>query len=87
MQVVSVNFRCPDTLSINATKLAKARHHPNDSRHANLTKAEWRSSSDPNSLVSEYDVPDDVFMALELSSGALRGYTGTIRYHSAFGTV
>jgi putative acetyltransferase len=38
-------------------------------------------------LVSEYDVPDDVFMALELRPGALRGYGGTIRYHSAFGAA
>jgi len=35
-------------------------------------------------LVSEYDVPDDVFMALELASGVLRGNAGTIRYHPAF---
>lgn len=35
-------------------------------------------------LVSEYDVPDDVFMAVELTSGVLRAYSGTIRYHSAF---
>jgi putative acetyltransferase len=35
-------------------------------------------------LVSEYDVPDDVFMALELKAGALRRKPGTIRYHPAF---
>jgi putative acetyltransferase len=32
-----------------------------------------------------YAVPDDVFMALELTAGALRDRSGTIRYHSAFG--
>lgn len=32
----------------------------------------------------EYDVPDEVFMALELVPGALRGKPGTIRYHPAF---
>ena len=32
----------------------------------------------------EYDVPDDVFMALELRPGALAGAAGTIRYHPAF---
>ena len=32
----------------------------------------------------EYDVPDDVFMALELRAGALDGKPGTIRYHAAF---
>lgn len=35
-------------------------------------------------LVSEYDVPDDVFMAMELTAGVLRGNAGTIRYHPAF---
>lgn len=33
---------------------------------------------------SEYDVPDDVFMLLELSPGCLRGFAGTIRYNAAF---
>jgi putative acetyltransferase len=32
----------------------------------------------------EYDVPDDVFMALELTAGALGRTGGTIRYHGAF---
>lgn len=36
------------------------------------------------SLRSEYDVPEDVFMVLELRKGALRGRSGTIRYHRAF---
>ena len=31
----------------------------------------------------EYDVPDDVFMALELTAGVLRP-GGLVRYHSAF---
>ncbi len=35
----------------------------------------------------EYDVPDDVFMALELEPGALNGASGTIRYHPAFAGV
>ena len=35
-------------------------------------------------IVSEYDVPDDVFMAIELDPGALKGASGTIRYHPAF---
>jgi putative acetyltransferase len=33
---------------------------------------------------SEYDVPDDVFMVMELVAGALRDRSGTIRYHPAF---
>ena len=33
---------------------------------------------------SEYDVPDDVFMALELEDGALEGVEGTIKYAPEF---
>jgi putative acetyltransferase len=33
---------------------------------------------------SEYDVPDEAFMALELEGSVLEGKTGTIRYHPAF---
>jgi putative acetyltransferase len=35
-------------------------------------------------LGCEYDVADDVFMAVELEPGSLRGRSGTIRYHEAF---
>jgi putative acetyltransferase len=35
-------------------------------------------------LGCEYDVPDDVFMALELAAGGLAGRSGTVRYHEAF---
>ena len=39
-------------------------------------------------LRCEYEVPDDVFMAMELKPGALQGRgPGTIRYHPAFGSV
>lgn len=38
-------------------------------------------------LRSKYDVPDEVFMALELVPGALREATGTIKYHPAFSSV
>jgi putative acetyltransferase len=33
---------------------------------------------------SEYDVPQDVFMLVELVPGALQGASGTVRYHAAF---
>jgi putative acetyltransferase len=36
-------------------------------------------------LRCEYDVPDDVFMALELAPGSLGGMAGTIRYVPEFG--
>ena len=36
---------------------------------------------------SEYDVPEDVFMLIELEAGALRGASGLIRYDEAFGSV
>jgi putative acetyltransferase len=35
----------------------------------------------------EYNVPDEVFMALELDAGSLRSRTGTIRYHDAFASA
>ncbi len=35
-------------------------------------------------LTSIYDVPDDVFMAIEITTGSLQSRTGTVRYHSAF---
>ena len=36
---------------------------------------------------SEYEVPDDVFMAVELQPDALPGRSGLIRYHPAFASV
>jgi putative acetyltransferase len=38
-------------------------------------------------ILSEYDVPDEVFMAIELQPGALRGKTGKVKYHAAFCNV
>lgn len=35
-------------------------------------------------LRCEYDVPDDVFMARELTGGGLEELAGTIRYHPVF---
>lgn len=39
------------------------------------------------SIQSTYNVPDPVFMALELQSGALEGLSGIIHYHSTFNGV
>ncbi len=36
---------------------------------------------------SEYEVPDEAFMAIELRPGTLGGKPGTIRYHAAFAGV
>lgn len=36
---------------------------------------------------SEYDVPDEVFMILELNPGSLKHHEGVIRYHEAFNSV
>lgn len=33
----------------------------------------------------EYDVPEEVFMAIELRPGALSGKSGVVKYHTAFG--
>ncbi len=35
-------------------------------------------------ITSEYEVPEEVFMVLELEPGALSGVSGTVRYHAAF---
>lgn len=39
------------------------------------------------SIDSEYNVPEDVFMAMELKPGTLTGKTGRISYHEAFGRL
>lgn len=36
---------------------------------------------------SEYDVPDEVFMAIELRSGALAGASGQAQYHPVFASL
>jgi putative acetyltransferase len=36
---------------------------------------------------SEYEVPEEVFMAVELESEALSGHTGRVKYHHAFSKV
>ncbi|MCJ7772316.1 MAG: N-acetyltransferase [Desulfobacterales bacterium] len=38
-------------------------------------------------IKSEYDVPDDVFMALELKPGVLKGAKGRVKYHEAFAGI
>ena len=38
-------------------------------------------------LGSEYDVPDEVFMAQELRPGFLDQVSGTVRYHPAFAEI
>lgn len=38
-------------------------------------------------LYSEYDVPDDVFMVVELREGALAGRSGLVRYRPEFSAV
>ena len=35
----------------------------------------------------EYDVPEDVFMVVELHAGFLRGAAGKVQYHPAFSSV
>jgi len=38
-------------------------------------------------ISSEYDVPDEVFMAMELSPGGLQSLEGQVRYHPAFNAL
>ncbi len=42
------------------------------------------SPSSQFGIDSEYDVPEEVFMAMELQPEALSGKTGTVSYHAAF---
>jgi len=49
-----------------------------------------RFSFSPSSrfgIDSEYEVPEDVFMAIELVPDALNGKTGTAKFHYAFSNV
>jgi len=41
------------------------------------------SPSSQFGIDSEYEVPDEAFMAMELEPGALNGKTGTVEYHAA----
>ena len=38
-------------------------------------------------ITCEYDVPEDVFMVVELQPGYLEGSSGVIKYHPAFNNV
>ena len=38
-------------------------------------------------LRSEYDVPDEVFMVVELSAGAIGAMKGLVKYHPEFSKV
>ena len=38
-------------------------------------------------IKSEFDVPDEVFMILEIVSGSLKNHSGIIKYHEAFNSV
>jgi putative acetyltransferase len=45
------------------------------------------SPSSEFGIDSEYDVPEEVFMVMELIPGALSGKTGTVKYHAVFNDV
>lgn len=38
-------------------------------------------------IKSEYEIPEDVFMVMELKENALIGKQGTVKYHEAFSSV
>lgn len=38
-------------------------------------------------IKSEYEVPDEAFMVLELKKSSMKGKKGMIKYHDAFGSV
>ncbi|MDP6511482.1 MAG: N-acetyltransferase [Dehalococcoidia bacterium] len=43
------------------------------------------SPTRPNGIRCEFDVPEEVFMLLELRRGAIAGKTGTVKYQPEFG--
>jgi putative acetyltransferase len=45
------------------------------------------SSSARFGISCEYDVPEDVFMVVELQPGFLNGASGKVKYHAAFSDV
>ena len=45
------------------------------------------SSSACFGISCEYEVPEEVFMVVELQAGFLRGASGTVVYHAAFSSV
>jgi putative acetyltransferase len=45
------------------------------------------STSSRFGIDSEYEVPEEVFMAMELQPGFLSGKTGRVKYHVAFGNL
>ena len=45
------------------------------------------SSSARFGIGCEYDVPEEVFMVVELEAGFLDGASGKVKYHAAFGDV
>ncbi len=38
-------------------------------------------------IKSEYEVPEDVFMVLELKENVLKEKKGTVKYHEAFNSI
>jgi putative acetyltransferase len=55
--------------------------------HANYYPRFGFTPASLKGLRSEYDVPDEVFMVLELVPGALEGRRGLVKYHPEFGKV
>lgn len=43
--------------------------------------------SSQSGIKCEYDVPEDVFMVMELQQGYLHGMSGIIKYHAAFNNL
>jgi putative acetyltransferase len=50
-------------------------------------RASSHAPASAKGLRCEYPVPDDAFMAIELTPGALQGRTGLVKYHPEFGRV
>jgi len=55
--------------------------------HANYYPRFGFAPASLKGLRSEYDVPDEVFMVIELKEGALAGRRGLVKYHPEFAKV
>lgn len=77
-ELVKAGLECCRALSIGAVAvLGHPEFYP---RFGFRPSSRWR-------IKSEYDVPEDVFMMLELTVDYLQDKQGVIRYHAAFADV
>jgi len=72
------------TAEANLVNALRQRAHPFILGHAEYYPRFGFTPSTHFGIGCEYEVPAEVFMALELQSGYLHNASGTIQYHPAF---